>query len=467
MSNSTEIKQDKMYSYAFSIKEGMAKGKYLYCLEDDRFYHYKEGYWESLFDIDFLGRIQENIIDITKYSLSRRKQIVDNYKVIGRKNLSEFNWANLINLKNGMVSPYGGKLENHDYIYYSTIRLPYIYAENEKCDLWIKSLNEIFENDEDKINILQEYFGYCLTKDTTQIMALLLLGESKSGKSTIVHVLRNMIGIPNCSSVSMKFIANPQYTPLLINKLVNIDADVSEKSQDFEAEFKIITSGEPITCNQKFVPTFEFIPYCKIVMAANKFPRITDHSSAFYNRLLVIPCDRVFSPSEQNRTLKTKLLEELPGILQWAIRGLNRLTKRGMFEEKDFIKNAIEELREESNPIESFFREHIEAENNSNSYIIKEDLYKKYCDWAFKNGYGKMGNNKFGSMVYQKYSKYTPKNTMSHVLMKRVWKNIRYIEDKELENKKIEIEIPAETINPHTHKAIEVGSKQEDIDWSS
>lgn len=430
---SIDIKQDKLYSYAYSISQGKANGKFLYCLEDDRFYHYNKGYWESLFELDFLGRIQENMIDITKFTLPRRKQIIDNYRVIGRKRLSEFNWANLINLNNGMINPIDGILQDHDYNFYSTIRIPYIYDENAKCELWVKTLKEILENDKDKMETLQEYFGYCLTKDTNQIMSLLLLGESKSGKSTILHILRHLIGIPNCSSVAMKFISNPQYSPLLINKLVNIDADVSEKAQDFEAEFKIITSGEPITCNQKFVPTFEFIPYCKVVMAANKFPRITDHSSAFYNRLLIIPCNRVFIPTEQDRTLKSRLLDELSGILIWAMQGLNRLNKRGMFEEKQFIKEALEELREESNPIEAFFKEHIEADNSVDSYIVKEDLYKNYCDWAFKNGYGKMGNNKFGTMVYQKYSKYTPKNTMSHTLMKRVWKNIRYIKNKELE----------------------------------
>lgn len=460
------IRQDKAYVFAYCIKQGKANGQFLYCLEDDKFYHYKYGYWESLFDLDFLGKIQESMIEITKFTLSRRKQIVDNYKIIGRKNLNEFNWANLMNLKNGMISPHGGNLLAHEPTYYSTIRLPYIYDENSKCDLWIKTLREIFENDEYKISSLQEYFGYCLTKDTTQIMSLLLLGESKSGKSTIIHVLRNLIGIHNCSSVSMKFIANPQYTPLLINKLVNIDADVSEKAQDFEAEFKIITSGEPITCNQKFVPTFEFIPYCKIVMAANRFPRITDHSSAFFNRLLIIPCNRVFKLSEQDKTLKSRLLEECSGILIWAMEGLKSLNKRGMFEEKDFSKEALEDLREESNPIESFFKDHIEIDMNGNAYVVKEDLYKYYCEWSFKNGYGKMGNNKFGAMVFQKYAMYTPKNTMSHVLMKRIWKNIKYVDNKEIVNKE-EIELPAETIIPHTHKEIEVESRQEDIDWSS
>ncbi len=43
-----------------------------------------------------------------------------------------------------------------------------------------------------------------------------------------------------------------------------------------------------------------------MVLAANIFPRITDHSSAFYNRLILIPCDRIFSEAEKNRFLAEK-----------------------------------------------------------------------------------------------------------------------------------------------------------------
>ena len=50
-----------------------------------------------------------------------------------------------------------------------------------------------------------------------------------------------------------------------------------------------------------------------------------------------------------------------------------------------------------------------------------------YVDWCRTNGTPAMGNNKFGALVYAKYSKYTPKNTMSHMLMKRVWKNLKFI----------------------------------------
>lgn len=416
----------------FSIASGVSKGIYgldvIYCLHDGLFYIYEDGYWKDVFDIELLSKIvlHPDAIHVTQKASSTRNQILDNLKLLVHKPMSDFNANGWLNFPSGMFDVTGNNFFAHDKNIITTIRLPYEYELLAECPLWEKTLLEIFEGNQSKIDSLQEYFGYCLTRDTSQIKALLLIGDSKSGKSTILHVLRHVIGIKNCSSVPMKFISNPQYTPMLINKLVNIDADVSEKSQDFEFEFKIITSGEPVNCNQKFVPTFEFVPYCKIVMAANRFPRITDHSSAFYNRLVVIPCNRIFLPHEQDRNLKTKLLDECPGIFQWALRGWYRLNKRGMFEEKDFILEALEELRDESNPVDVFFKECIEVDVSGKEEITKQDLYILYRKWCYVNGNAKMANNKFGTAVYQKYSKYTPKNTMSHILMKRVWKNLKY-----------------------------------------
>lgn len=453
-------KQNKYYTYAYDIKEGKGGGKYLYCMEDDRFYHYKEGWWESLFQVDFIGKIEENMKELTTLTIASRKQIIENFKQLGRKRLSEFNWSELINFKNGMVNPFDGELENHDSIYYSTNRLPYEYIKDSKCELWIKTLNEILENNEIKINILQEFFGYCLTRETKHHKALLLLGESRSGKSTILQTLRNVIGPTNCSSVPLKYISNAQYTAMLINKLVNIDTDVSAKAEQYEAEFKTITSGEPIAVNQKYVAAFDFIPYCKIVMAANIFPRITDHSSAFYNRLILIPCDRVFTSEEQNRNLSSLLLKERSGILNWSIEGLKRLTIRGKFEDLDFMKEAIEELENENNPVNLFFEEHILIEFDS--WIEKPELFDKYKNWCDKTKNFTLSKDRFSRCLYKKYHKETPKDSrLTSGLRPRVWKNIRYVDDKNKEPIRKEIEIP------YTEKSIEIGTNQVPIDWSN
>lgn len=417
---------EKMYAHAMRIKDGQAGGSYLYCMEEDKFYHYESGYWRSMFDIEFMGRITENLKGISYLSISRRKQIVENYKQIARKSHSIFNALELINLENGMLSPNDGKIFPHDAKYYSTNRIPYKYDSGATCELWLKTLGEILEGDQSKINILQEFFGYCLTRETKYHKAMLLLGESRSGKSTILQVLRSVVGSGNCSSLPLKFISNPQNTAMLMNKLVNIDTDVSAKAVEFEAEFKTITSGEPVHVNQKFIHPFDFSPYCKLVMAANIFPRITDHSSAFYNRLILIPCDRVFSPEEQNRDLPKQLEEETPGILNWALEGLHRLLMRGKFEELQFMRDAIQELEDENNPVNIFFHDFIKV--SMGSCIEKGELYDRYKKWSDLTKNYTLSAARFASCVHRQYAKHTGKNCRIAGGGKRIWQNIVYSE---------------------------------------
>ncbi len=424
-----DFTEDTMYKYASRTAMGQIGFDFTYCIEENRFYIYQNNLWRNVHELELLNLITVKYPNIVSHSISRRKQIIENLKHLTARRLSEFNqppgWINLIN---GMLYPQDGAFADHEKESYSTIRLNYEYNIRNKCELWVKTLGEIFEGHQDKINLLQEFFGYCLTPDTRKEKALLLLGESRTGKSTILHVLRHLLGVHNCSSVPLKFINNPQYTPMLINKLINIDSDVSGKAQEFEAEFKIITSGEPVSCNQKFIATFEFTPHCKLVMAANEFPRITDHSSAFYKRLILIPCDKVFEDDEQNIHLKDNLISELPGILNWAIDGLERLNKRGRFEHNKFMVDAIEELREASNPVEAFFKDSITPDNSAHYEILKSDLYEKYVKWCKENGNLPLSSIKFSQAVYQKFSKFTPKLSKSSLNNRPyVWKNLRYI----------------------------------------
>lgn len=435
MSDNPEIiedkpgKTDKMLAIAMRIKAGEARNPYVYCLEEDRFYVYEDGYWKILFDKQVQFRISQAFPRTNKFTIATRKQIIDNLKILVHKNLSEFNSKDLLNFPKTMFEVWGNNICAHKPELLSTVRLPYDYDPFAQCPLWLKTLEGIFEGDQDKINILQEFFGYCLTKDVTREKSLLLLGESRSGKSTILETLQKIIGEENCSSVSLEYLSNPQYTPMLINKMVNIDWDVASGAEKFEANFKIITSGEPVSVNQKFVATFKFRPYCKLVMAANRFPRITDHSSAFYKRLILLPCNRVFEPEEQDLQLKYKMNEELSGIFNWALKGFQKLQKRGGFEvNKEFMVDAVQELREESNPIEIFFKENIITDVSGNAEIVKSEIYKLYTDWCRLNGNAPMSSIKFGQFVYQKYSKFTPKNSRGSTGSRPlVWRNLRLI----------------------------------------
>lgn len=422
---------DPYFKIAQRIANGEA-GDFVYCLHDGKIYLYEDGYWKAIFPIEFINKIQNKITNnkgnkvITKFTMHAKKQIVENFKVIKYLPLEKFNRMPLINLENYMFDPIGINILKHDKEQYSTMRIDYKYEDKAECSLWLKTLDEIFEGDKNKLSLFQEFVGYCLIPDVKQKKAMLLLGESDSGKSTLLFIIRDLIGDINCSSVPLKFLAHPQYTPLLINKLVNIDADVDKNAQEYEAEFKKITTGEKVSCNQKHVPTFEFVPQCKIIMAANEFPKITDHSSAFYTRLILIPCNRVFTEKEKNRDLTDQLRLELPGILNWAIEGLKRLRARGMFEQHEFMRNAVKELEDENNPVNKFFEENIIPDVSADFYIEKGDLYHKYIEWCIRTNTGKLSLARFSSCVFKKYHKWTPKDTNHPETRKRIWRNLKY-----------------------------------------
>ena len=447
-----EIKGDKLYELAQSVANGEV-GEYFYCLQDGNFYCFENGVWSEILETKFLSRMQEGIIReikvkrgendwikqkgkiLTKYTPSRKKQILEQFKLLKFKELDELNSFPLINFNNYMFDPLGMNVINHDKKYLSTIRIPYEYNALAKCELWLKTLNEILEGDKDKVEALQEFLGYCLSSDNEQKKGLLLLGETNTGKSTIIDIFRELIGDHNCSNVPLQYLSNPQYTPLLINKMVNIDPEVNKEAVNYEREFKILTGGkgERVSCNQKHIPTFEFTPRCKIILSANIFPRITDHSSAFYQRLLLIPCDRQFSEAEQDKQLDEKLRKELPGIFNWVVQGMHQLKKRGKFKQYDFMRKAVEELEDENNPAYIFFREHIETDLSDGVYTEKSDLFSKFINWCIKNEQKKLTHITFSRCVIKKFIKLVDKDSRLTGNGARIWRNIRYVDKKVLE----------------------------------
>lgn len=432
---------DRMTEIAELVAHYAIKKDFVYCIEQNLFYIYEDSYWKPKYDMQVLKLIKESGIfnDIDEVPIPKRKQIIENLKYELQKELSEFNSHGYLNFDFGEFDPAyrkpfsspAGAWHEHKKENYSTIRIDYPYMSSQSCELWLRTLNEILEGDKNKINTIQDFFGYCLTRETLQRKALLLLGESNCGKSTILQVLRALVGKHNCSNVPLDYIDHPQYTSMLINKLVNVDSDVSHVSKGFEAQFKIITSGEPVQCNQKFIPAFDFLPYCKFVMAANKFPKITDHSSAVYNRLIVIPCNRIFEDHEQNKNLSLQLNDELFGIFLWATAGLERLYQRGKFEQYDFAKEAVRELENDNNPSNNFFEEHIIEEINKDTFLDKKFIYEKYKDWCKVNGHFVLSIINFNRSLYKKYLKVTPKNFQKVTDGKRYWQNLKYVESKQ------------------------------------
>ena len=74
------------------------------------------------------------------------------------------------------------KLKNHHKDFLSTIQLPVNYNPNATCERFLQFLDEIFDDDSERIAIIQEFPGLCLVPDTTFQKALIMVGEGAQRK---------------------------------------------------------------------------------------------------------------------------------------------------------------------------------------------------------------------------------------------------------------------------------------------
>jgi len=84
----------------------------------------------------------------------------------------------------------------------------------------------IFPDDTGKSDIVQEFFGLCLTKEQKYDKALFLIGGKANRKSTILHILQRILGERNYSSVPLKLFNNPHHTANFYNRLANISMKI-------------------------------------------------------------------------------------------------------------------------------------------------------------------------------------------------------------------------------------------------
>ena len=87
------------------------------------------------------------------------------------------------------------EIENHTPNYFTTMALPYAYDPTATCPQWEKFLAQVLSGDEQVIGLFEEWWGYCLVKDTSQHKFLLLSGEGANGKSVIADVLTGIVGV--------------------------------------------------------------------------------------------------------------------------------------------------------------------------------------------------------------------------------------------------------------------------------
>jgi putative DNA primase/helicase len=398
------------------------------------FYRYKEGVYRacSPFEIENLLLVyvpeDKEIILPKSLSEAKRQEVIRNVKMSRFFYREAFNQEHIINFKNGFFDVVDGELMPHSMDIISTIQLPYAHDPKAECPLFMKVVEESLEGDFEKIMILQEFIGYCLTSNTERERALFLVGAACSGKSTVLDAVKATLGEQNCSCVRMDMLADCRFTGQLIDKYANIDTEIPQNMENYEDALKKIISGESITINTKFVPTYEAKPSCKLIFAANDLPRISDTSDGVFRRILLLYFNNVVSKENIDYDLKAKIkANECPGIFNWAFQGLMRLRKNKEFTYSKTMVDQVEDLKLQNNSVYFFINEHYEVTGDVNDWIIADEIYDEYK--AFCGEIGAKGifkKNIFGKEVKKCFVKKVDINRKTFGgVQKRIYTGIR------------------------------------------
>jgi putative DNA primase/helicase len=410
--NSNETDKSKLREKHFlvlsieNVRNVAGKNNWGLCKNHDFIYLYNGSYWANI-DKEafqkFLGDAAERM-EVPKFSAKLylfREKLFKQFLSEAYLPAPEANKDLVcINLKNGTfeITPEGTKMRPFNSSDFMTYQLPFEYDKEAQAPQFQAYLDRVLP-DKQRQMVLAEYLGFVFIKNGNSTIkeekTLLLYGSGANGKSVFFEIVNALLGEENVSSYSLQSITNENgyYRAKLANKLVNYASEINGKLET--SLFKAMVSGEPVEARLPYGEPFLLKQYAKLIFNCNELPKDVEHTNAFFRRFLIIPFDVTIPELEQDKQLHTKIIRnELSGVFNWVLEGLNRLLKQKGFSNCDAVNLALERYKTESDTVQLFINEKEYQFSPNGSKLIK-DLYFEYQNFCNDDGFCPLNKSNF------------------------------------------------------------------------
>lgn len=285
-----------------------------------------------------------------------------------------------------------------------TNKIPWPYNPAAYSELLDHTLDRLACNDPEVRALLEEMVGYCLYRRNELGKAFILIGDKSNGKSTFLHVVKNMLGDNNIASLDLKELGDRFKTAELFGKLANIGDDIADEFIANASVFKKLVTGDRVNVERKGQDPFEFNNYAKFLFSANVIPRIKDKTGAVQRRLVVIPFDAKFTPNDPDFRpfIKDELCEQeaMEHLILLGLAGLQRVLSNVKFTTSTRVQGQLKEYEESNNPIIGFVQE-IGLDGIANEPT--KDVYRKYKEYCLANNFQPLSNVEFSRQIASRW----------------------------------------------------------------
>jgi|WetSurMetagenome_2_1015567.scaffolds.fasta_scaffold88981_2 P4 family phage/plasmid primase-like protien len=340
-----------LFDYTWSEEENPPFGQAFYTLRRWRqeYYFWKEGRYIKVTEDTVRVNVTEYLQDWAREIMSTDKRLIRITKPLVNNVLvnieplihiretaelnsflKDFREGKYVCMKNAILNLDTRQLIDHTPDYFTTVKLPFNYEPQAKCPKFDAFLNQIMLGRQDYIDLIYEFIGYLFRPDLAEQKFLLCFGEGANGKGVLFEVIQALVGTENCSQVPLSRFGDRFALHSTVGKICNMTNESSQFLED-EAEniLKSFSAGDRMTIDRKHREPIEIKPTAKLLISTNALPRFNDKSQAIWRRVILVPFDFTVEENKQNKNLADELKEELPGILNRALTGLDRLNKSG------------------------------------------------------------------------------------------------------------------------------------------
>jgi putative DNA primase/helicase len=246
------------------------------------------------------------------------------------------------------------------------------------------------------VNALGEWFGYVVSGRLDLHKIMLVVGPTRAGKGVIARTLGNLVGPDNVAGPTLSSLSGDFGLAPLLGKTLAVvsDARLNGRGAQVVVERLLSISGEDtLTVNRKYRDQWTGKLPARLMLCSNELPHLGDASMAIAGRFVPLLLTRSFYGNE-DLALEDDLALELPGILNWALAGLERLTSNGKFTRPPNVDDTVRTLQDLASPVAAFVRDR--CDRGPDKEALVDELYKAWRGWADDNGHVKTSKQVFG-----------------------------------------------------------------------
>lgn len=255
--------------------------------------------------------------------------------------------------------------------------LPDAYDPDATCPSWTQFLEEAAGEDAEW---LREWVGYCLRDGNHRERMAWLYGPTGTGKSTFIKTLNRMFG--DAAAAVPVDRMNEYAVAALAGKRLAVCTEISN-SLLRTVTLKQLVSGDPTPARHPYGRPFDMEFTGKFMFASNVLPPV-DQGEGLWRRLVIVAFRN--QPSAPDPTLGDRLAAEIPGILNWAVVGMQRLAGYGReWLVPSHIQSSVEEYRDSADLFTQFFQEEMVVDPDAE--VLAKEVYVRYIFWMKEHGH--------------------------------------------------------------------------------